>query len=528
MIIVSRYHTKANITHVIIEYPNIILFCQRIKRIEIFFRKIRSRSVIYLYDDEIQARKIKTMATRTCDDDDDNNVNCNVNDNDNADNHDDWRIALYYAYIELTPSEIQSHIDIQKQVCEDLNLKGRIRISKEGVNGVLSGELIILQKYEELISNDIQQILIKSGGSKIRFISSAVNDDDDDNDKDGIDNDNDIDDDMPPTIALDVKYCQLRKELPIQEQLFDRLLIKETKTVISLFDQSFEKKKESKKDRYQRRRERKHEEQMLRMMQNNNNNNNNNDDDDENNSTNLNYQQKKQQQQQCVDRDDDDEIDSNSNNKETKTPIEEENKNSAETLPLLDLQSLHNAVMEESLQPARHLSASEWNKKLDEAGGASSSDSSSALLLDVRNVYEMRVGHFVHPTTPTLLTNTRKYSDLPQLIASNKEIKEREQIFMYCTGGVRCERVSMLVRELYPNKQIYQLRGGIQKYIQTCSDEQQEQQQQEQEDSIDSKAENENNTTTTAAAAVATNSYFAGKNFVSFTTRKDFFKSAKI
>jgi predicted sulfurtransferase len=464
------------------------------------------------------------MATRTCDDDDDNNVNCNVNvnDNDNADNHDDWRIALYYAYIELTPSEIQSHIDIQKQVCEDLNLKGRIRISKEGVNGVLSGELIILQKYEELVSYNIQQILIKSGRSKKRFISSAVNDNDDDNDDD-ID-----DDDIIPKIALDVKYCQLRKELPIQEQLFDRLLIKETKTVISLFDQSFEKKKESKKDRYQRRRERKHEEQMLRMMQNNNTND---DDDDEKNSTNLNYQplkqQQQQQQQQCVDRDDDDEIDSNSNNIETKTPIEEENKNSAETLPLLDLQSLHNAVMEESLQPARHLSASEWNKKLDEAGGASSSDSSSALLLDVRNVYEMRVGHFVHPTTPTLLTNTRKYSDLPQLIASNKEIKEREQIFMYCTGGVRCERVSMLVRELYPNKQIYQLRGGIQKYIQTCSDEQEEQQQQEQQDSTDSKAENENNTTTTAAA-VATNSYFAGKNFVSFTIRKDFFKSVKV
>ena len=160
---------------------------------------------------------------------------------------------------------------------------------------------------------------------------------------------------------------------------------------------------------------------------------------------------------------------------------------------------------------------------MDEAGLSSSSSSdssnskssSTALLLDVRNVYEMRVGHFVHPTTPTLLTNTRKYSDLPQLIASNKEIKEREQIFMYCTGGVRCERVSMLVRELYPDKQIYQLRGGIQKYIQTCSEQQEEEQQLQQEDGTDSKVDNENNTST------STNSYFAGKNVVSFCTIRD-------
>ncbi|OEU12620.1 hypothetical protein FRACYDRAFT_148425, partial [Fragilariopsis cylindrus CCMP1102] len=314
--------------------------------------------------------------------------------------HDDYRIALYYAYIELTPSEIQSHMNIQKQICDELNLKGRIRISKEGVNGVLSGELISLQKYEELISKNIQQIIVINNNS---------------NNKSTI-------------IALDVKYCQLRKELPIQDQLFDRLLIKETKTVISLFDQSFEKKKESKKDRYR------HEKKSIEIKS---------------------------------------------------------------SPPYLDLQSLHNAVMEESLKPARHLSANEWNKKLDEAGlsSSSNSNSSSALLLDVRNVYEMRVGHFVHPTTPTLLTNTRKYSDLPQLIASNKEIKEREQIFMYCTGGVRCERVSMLVRELYPDKQIYQLRGGIQKYIQTFK--------------------NENNSTT------STNSYFAGKNFVFDPRRTD-------
>ena len=110
------------------------------------------------------------------------------------------------------------------------------------------------------------------------------------------------------------------------------------------------------------------------------------------------------------------------------------------------------------------------------------------------------MGHFAHPTTPTLLTNTRKYSDLPRLLASNQDMQQRDQIFMYCTGGVRCERVSMLVHELYPDKEIYQLQGGIQRYLETCS---KQQQQQKQEDR-NSNAKTETNP-----------SYFVGKNFVS-------------
>jgi predicted sulfurtransferase len=109
------------------------------------------------------------------------------------------------------------------------------------------------------------------------------------------------------------------------------------------------------------------------------------------------------------------------------------------------------------LEPAQHLSADEWNDKLQKA--------ENALLLDVRNVYESRVGHFSVSTVPTLLTNTRKYSDLPKLLATNPHMEEKEEIFMYCTGGVRCERVSQLVQTLYPTKRVYQLEGGIQKYL---------------------------------------------------------------
>ena len=67
----------------------------------------------------------------------------------------------------------------------------------------------------------------------------------------------------------------------------------------------------------------------------------------------------------------------------------------------------------------------------------------------------------------------------------------------------------MLVHELYPDKEIYQLQGGIQRYIETCSEQQQKQQQkQEQEE------DSNNNATKTNP------SYFVGKNFVSNLQRR--------
>jgi len=36
-------------------------------------------------------------------------------------------------------------------------------------------------------------------------------------------------------------------------------------------------------------------------------------------------------------------------------------------------------------------------------------------------------------------------------------------------GGVRCERVSMLVQSLYPDKKVFQLGGGIQTYLEIQS-----------------------------------------------------------
>jgi UPF0176 protein len=36
---------------------------------------------------------------------------------------------------------------------------------------------------------------------------------------------------------------------------------------------------------------------------------------------------------------------------------------------------------------------------------------------------------------------------------------------MYCTGGIRCERASALVKQKVKAKEVYQLGGGIHQYM---------------------------------------------------------------
>lgn len=385
--------------------------------------------------------------------------------------HNLWRIALYYIYIEMTPAQVQEHIDVQRQACEELGLKGRVRVSQEGVNGVLSGKYDVLRIYEKKISSALCELEKEDEGTNPKFegateVEHAITD----NCNNEVEDNNIID--------LDVKYCELRDDLPIQKQLFDRLIVKKTKNVIGLFDQSLEQEqqrqqqKSLKSERYRRRRERKRQEQEAKRQ------------------IKIEMQQETEPETQQS---------SSPTNSSIPTNKEMESENDGNEIcdkqkapsasPSLDMSALYRSVMETPLKPARHLSGIEWNKKLDDVA----SSDKSALLLDVRNVYEMKVGHFIHPSTPTLLTNTRKYSDLPQLLASNEEMQKRDQIFMYCTGGVRCERVSMLVHELYPEKEIFQLQGGIQRYLETCSEENQQQ----------------NHSTKKNPG------YFVGKNFVS-------------
>lgn len=85
----------------------------------------------------------------------------------------------------------------------------------------------------------------------------------------------------------------------------------------------------------------------------------------------------------------------------------------------------------------------------------------NVVILDVRNNYEYDLGHFQKAINP----NIDNFRDLPQWIDKNLSLFKNKTILTYCTGGVRCEKASLLL-ESKGIKKVYQLKGGILKYNQ--------------------------------------------------------------
>lgn len=81
-------------------------------------------------------------------------------------------------------------------------------------------------------------------------------------------------------------------------------------------------------------------------------------------------------------------------------------------------------------------------------------------ILDLRNNYEIEVGKFEKTEHPDL----QNFRDLPQKISSIKHLKNKKVIAV-CTGGIRCEKATCLLRKK-GFKNLYQLKDGIHSYMQ--------------------------------------------------------------
>lgn len=100
-----------------------------------------------------------------------------------------------------------------------------------------------------------------------------------------------------------------------------------------------------------------------------------------------------------------------------------------------------------------HLSPEQWRKMLE--------SDENVFLIDVRNTYETEIGHFENAVLPPL----EKFRDFPLYAERLKsEIDpEKTKVMMCCTGGIRCELYSALMKKK-GFKHIYQLDGGIINY----------------------------------------------------------------
>ena len=87
--------------------------------------------------------------------------------------------------------------------------------------------------------------------------------------------------------------------------------------------------------------------------------------------------------------------------------------------------------------------------------------SSDLLVFDIRNNYETRIGTFDNALTAEIST----FRQLPSFIDNNVALFQNKEIVMACTGGVRCERASAYLASKGTAKQVYQLAGGIHRYL---------------------------------------------------------------
>ena len=102
-----------------------------------------------------------------------------------------------------------------------------------------------------------------------------------------------------------------------------------------------------------------------------------------------------------------------------------------------------------------YIDSFDWNKLIK---------NQNTIVIDTRNHYEVSIGTFQNSINP----NTRNFSEFPKWVddhlESHLEDKGSANIAMFCTGGIRCEKAtSLLKKKGYKN--IYHLKGGILQYL---------------------------------------------------------------
>lgn len=85
-------------------------------------------------------------------------------------------------------------------------------------------------------------------------------------------------------------------------------------------------------------------------------------------------------------------------------------------------------------------------------------------VIDMRNDYEYKVGHFKNSINPKLVNFRDLPKAMPVLEAVKEASKDGKKVLTVCTGGIRCEKASgYLIKKGFEN--VYQLDGGMHNYM---------------------------------------------------------------
>lgn len=115
-----------------------------------------------------------------------------------------------------------------------------------------------------------------------------------------------------------------------------------------------------------------------------------------------------------------------------------------------EIVSLHADESLDTSEGGEYMEPHEWRQMME--------SDEDYVMIDVRNDYETEIGHFEGALTPNLEHFYEFSNWIEQL-----DVPEDKTVLMYCTGGIRCEKFSALMKK-HGYKDVHQLHGGILRY----------------------------------------------------------------
>lgn len=103
-----------------------------------------------------------------------------------------------------------------------------------------------------------------------------------------------------------------------------------------------------------------------------------------------------------------------------------------------------------------YVSPQDWNTILSNP---------EVVVIDTRNIYEVDIGTFKKAKNPQISS----FRQFPDYVRRHLNPATHKKVAMFCTGGIRCEKASsFLLSQGF--EEVYQLKGGILKYLEEVPD----------------------------------------------------------
>jgi len=123
-----------------------------------------------------------------------------------------------------------------------------------------------------------------------------------------------------------------------------------------------------------------------------------------------------------------------------------------------EIVSIGNKKADPLAQVGDYVEPEDWNRLINRK---------DVLVIDTRNTYENAIGSFKNSIQP----QTTNFREFPEWINTlDKKVDKNTEIAMFCTGGIRCEKASSLMKAK-GFKNIYHLHGGILNYMEKIDEE---------------------------------------------------------